>query len=231
MMGSKARLLLVTGTGTGIGKTHATCALAAAWSRLARVAAVKPIESGVDGAEQSDAQRLDGCSSFHVKLPPPYALRRPVSPHLAARDEGLTLDTQRVRRWLDPIRDQADVVIVELAGGLFSPLGPGLTNAELAASLDSDGILVVAPDRLGTLHDLGALVRAAEALRERMLGVVFVAPQAADASTGTNVAELPLVCDVPVLGALPRASADALASSREIRVLLERVLARLEPRT
>jgi len=78
-------LLVVTGTGTEIGKTHTACALASAWGRSAKVAAVKPIESG--GTADGDA--LGRVSTFHVtRCRAPYMYANPVSPHLAGRREG-----------------------------------------------------------------------------------------------------------------------------------------------
>jgi dethiobiotin synthetase len=194
-----SRLVVITGTGTGIGKTHVAAALVRAWSAHGRVAGLKPVESG----GTADGELLGQMSTFHVqRLHPPYMLARPVSPHLAAREEGRTIDPAVVTAWVDGIRVQADGAVVELAGGFFSPLAPGLTNAELAAALRPDAIVLVAPDRLGVLHDVGAVTRAAPGA---FAGIVLSAPAHPDASTGTNAAELGLVTDVPVLGALPRA--------------------------
>ncbi len=215
------RLVVVSGTGTGIGKTHATAALLAAWSPVLaqggvekpRLAGLKPVESGaVDGADPSDARTLEQASTFHVKrFPPPYLLTRPVSPHLAAADEGRTIQLDVIVRYVDGIRKLTHGVAVELPGGLFTPLAPELCNADVALALDADAVLLVAPDRLGVLHDVAAATRAAAALGLSISGVVLVAPELADASTGTNARELQCVTRVPVVAVLPRAPIATLA--------------------
>lgn len=200
-------VVVVTGTGTEIGKTTFAAALAVAWGRTgARVAAVKPIESG-DG---SDGRTLGQVSTFHVtRFQSPYLLPHPVSPHLAARKVGVTIEVEKVIASLAEVRSEADGVIVELAGGLFSPLAPSVTNADLVAALAPDTTLLVAPDRLGVLHDVAATTRAA--VRIAFAGIVLSAPALPDASTGTNAEELRLVTDVPVLAVLPRAPVEMLA--------------------
>ncbi len=220
-----ARLLVVSGTGTGIGKTHATAALLAAWSRVLsqhgvaepRLAGLKPVESGAVPGGPSDALTLEQASTFHVKrFPPPYMLARPVSPHLAAASEGRTLELSVILRYVEGVRDLTDGVAVELPGGLFTPLAPGLSNADVAVALRPDAVLLVAPDRLGVLHDVGAATRAAVALGLAITGVILVTPELADDSTGTNAAELAHVTRIPVVAVLPRADVATLAHRDDI---------------
>lgn len=220
-----ARLLVVSGTGTGIGKTHATAALLAAWSRVLsqhgiaepRLAGLKPVESGAVPGGPSDALTLEQASTFHVKrFPPPYMLVRPVSPHLAAASEGRTLELSVILRYVEGVRDLTDGVAVELPGGLFTPLAPGLSNADVAVALRPDAVLLVAPDRLGVLHDVGAATRAALALGLAITGVILVTPELADDSTGTNAAELAHVTRIPVVAVLPRADVATLARRDDI---------------
>lgn len=211
-----ARLTVVSGTGTGIGKTHVAAALLLAWREArptARVVGLKPVESGVTGDRGDDGRTLEQASTFHVKrFHPPYLLTRAVSPHLAAREEGVTVELGPIVAYVNAARAEADHVLVELAGGLFSPLSPTLTNLDLAAALSPDVHLLVAPDRLGVLHDVGAAVRAARGSPASAsspgavpTGIVLVTPAERDTSTGTNAAELAIVTDVPVLAVVPRA--------------------------
>lgn len=210
-------LLVVTGTGTEIGKTHVSCALLHAWERswgpTARVGGVKPVESGVpEGAVGADAASLAAATMFHVKHPPPpYALLDPVSPHLAARAQGIAIDLRRIVEWVTEARTETDGLLVELPGGLFSPLAPPRTNADLVAALQPDHTILVAPDRLGVLHDVAASDRAARAMGVELDGVVLSPPHDADASTGRNAEELPTVTTLPVWATLPRASVADLA--------------------
>jgi dethiobiotin synthetase len=201
-----ARLIVVTGTGTGIGKTHLAEALVLAWRRrLPRVAGVKPVESGVTDPRESDTERLRRASSFHVKHGDLF-FPDPVSPHLAARRAGTLLTVPALVRAVAEARALADGVVAELPGGLFTPLAPDLINADLVQRLEPDSVLLAAPDRLGVLHDVNATVRAASALGLALAGVVLIAPEHPDASTGTNAAELSHFVPIPVLVTVPRAA-------------------------
>ncbi len=185
------RIVLV-GTGTGIGKTHVGVALVNALKAEGKeVAGLKPVESGV-GIGVSDAERLAEGGSFHVKRRAPYVLAAPLSPHLAAPREGLTIELAPILEWVGSVG--AAWLVVETAGGLLSPLAPGLSNLDLAKALKPDGLVLVAPDRLGVLHDVTAALLAlrvlAPDLPEAIVALSAPAPEQVDASTGTNGDEL-----------------------------------------
>jgi dethiobiotin synthetase len=207
----RGRLVVVTGTGTGIGKTHASEALLFALVAAGvRALGIKPVESGVDGTSASDSERLAAASSFHVELFA-YPLRTAIAPHLAAEREGVTLDPERIRSSIEEARHQADLVLLELPGGLFSPLTPANLNADFASTLDATKLLLVSPDRLGVLHDVVAAVRAAATVPIRIDAVLLVAPEIPDLSTGTNAAELARLVAAPVLATVPRGTPRELA--------------------
>jgi dethiobiotin synthetase len=211
--GMTGPLVVVSGTGTSIGKTHFAEALLRAWGRGgARVAGLKPIESGVADPEDCDAARLRAASTFHVK-PFGYAFRDGVSPHLAARRAGTRIAVEPLCAAVERVRQDADGVLVELPGGLFSPLDDAFCNVDLALALKPDLLLLVAPDRLGVLHDVAASARAAAASGLRVDGLVVMAPPIQDASTGTNAAELSVASRIPVLASLPRAAPAELSRS------------------
>ncbi len=194
--------VIVLGTGTNVGKTYVSEALARSLRQLApssAVACLKPVESGYD-APRSDAHRL-ACVSAGVALPaqhPLYALEHAVSPHLATRLAGLDDITVRaIEEWLSRWEAQLPPTVVgggwciiETAGALFSPLAPRCTNFDLARALDPALWILVAPDGLGVLHDTTAtLATCRQRGREPDL-LALSAARAADASTGTNAAEL-----------------------------------------
>jgi len=243
-------LLVITGTGTEIGKTHCSVALLKAWVRAAAavetpsatwagagapapamIAGIKPVESGITPEVMSDAQRLDAAGTFHVKHSPPYRLERPVSPHLAAREANVAIDPLAVVSYVNDVRTDADGVLVELPGGLFSPLGPQFTNADLAPLLRPTDIVLVAPDRLGVLHDTTATLRAAASAGLRVAGVILVCPATQDASTGTNAAELRTECGIEVLAELPRATPEELAKHPAIQRLAKALATQRSLRT
>jgi len=214
------RLVVVAGTGTDIGKTHVSEALVLAWRRHApRVAGLKPIESGVPETGPSDATRLHTASSFHVKRFG-HALRSGVSPHLAARQEGVVIDIADLARQIHSVREEADGIVVELPGGLFTPLTDDAFNADFARLLSPDVLVLVVPDRLGVLHDAVAASRAAAACATRLDGIVVVSPPRGDASTGTNAAEISRFTGLPVFATVPRASSAEIARHPGLQAIL-----------
>ena len=222
------RLVLVTGTGTGIGKTHLAEALLLAFPREAKVIGLKPVESGVEDGVLSDAERLERASTFHVQH---YrvALRTPVAPSVAARREGVVLDVPRLQAEIARVRALAEVTLVELPGGLFSPFVDRTLNVDFGAALRPDATLLVAPDRLGVIHDVLATTSAARARGFPLDTLALVAPESSDTSTGTNAEELAsLLPDLPVVP-VPRAAPDALAGRPDLRRVATELL-RLPPR-
>jgi dethiobiotin synthetase len=201
--------VVILGTGTDVGKTYVTACLARALSASHRVLALKPIESGVELGELGDAGSI-AAAARHAPRLSPWRLRRPVSPHLAAREQGLTLALDDVSRW---VADQErgtphDWCVVETAGGAFSPLAPGVTNADLAEALRPALWVLVAPDRLGVLHDVTATLRALPRAPDTVL---LSGSRPTDPSSGTNAEELTRlgICEVletlpPLASELPR---------------------------
>jgi dethiobiotin synthetase len=182
-------IVAVTGTGTGIGKTHLACALVGAMrDRGTNAVGWKPVESGVGGdSPDSDEALLRAASG--VDLPPTLRLRAPISPHLAARREGKAIDGMAIRTTLDALTARYETIVLELAGGLCSPFDDRIDNVDFLAPLRPRTILV-APDRLGVLHDVSAALRAASAVDLDIHAIALVAPVSTDDSSGSNAAEL-----------------------------------------
>jgi dethiobiotin synthetase len=109
---------------------------------------------------------------------------------LAARAAGTIIEPDVVCDAVESLRNAATHLVVELAGGLFSPLTESVTNAELVARLAPSHLVLVAPDRLGVLHDAIATLRAAALLSVVPSVVALVPPEDGDSSTGTNGGEL-----------------------------------------
>lgn len=197
--------IVVVGTGTGVGKTWLSCTLLRRLRALGHSPlGLKPIESGVTTGADTDAAALAaaaGTGAAAVSLPAgaqPYRLSDPISPHLAARREGLTIDLGVALTYVQEqeslfSRQPAAVTLVETAGGLFSPLAPGITNFDLAKALDPAAWLLVAPDSLGVLHDLTATLVAARSLGRVPDAIALCGARPPDASTGTNADEVALL--------------------------------------
>jgi dethiobiotin synthetase len=186
--------VVVLGTGTGIGKTWLTLALTRALVRRdAATIALKPVESGVPaafGIGDSDGELLARASSTHP-APPPYRLVEAISPHLAARRAGVTIELARAVGYVRACEATApQFLVIESAGGVFSPLAPGSTNFEFARALEPAIWVLCAPDALGVLHQLTATLEAMRARGREPDFVVLSAPGHSDPSTGSNAAEL-----------------------------------------
>jgi dethiobiotin synthetase len=220
---SAGRLLVVSGTGTGIGKTHFSEALLIALGEhYPRVAGVKPIETGMGEATVSDAARLERVSSFHVKHFG-YVFAEPLSPHLAARESDTPIRLDVLVPLIQAARADADVILVELPGGLFTPLSDSEVNADIVRALSPDATLLVAPDRLGVLHDVLAAHRASSTAAVDLDGIVLISPERPDPSTGLNAGELGRILEVPVVALVGRGTPEELARQDEICSLAGRL--------
>lgn len=202
--------VVVLGTGTDVGKTYFTSQLASALASRTSVLALKPVESGVAPGETGDAGAI-ALAAGHPPALSPWRFARGVSPHLAAREQGVTLSPPALAAWVarEEARSHAAVTLIETAGGAFSPLALGATNADLALALEPALWLLVAPDALGVLHDVTATLRA---LPRAPDALVLCSARAADASTGSNAAELTRLGIAQVLLALEPQAADVTAA-------------------
>ena len=180
----------VTGTDTGIGKTVVTCALAARARVLGRrVAAMKPIESGVverpvsDRGLASDADRLRAASGSMrpLSLVRPYVLEEPLAPMVAAERANLIIDVAVLDTALAQLEQDADVLLVEGAGGLLVPIRADVSYLDLFARWRLP-LLLVAGNKLGVLNHVLLTVRAAEAAGVPVRAIVLTALSDHDAT-------------------------------------------------
>ncbi len=194
-------VLIVTGTGTDVGKTVATAALAAC--AKGRVAVVKPAQTGVaDGApgDLAEVTRLTKVTDVHeyVRYPDP------LSPHHAARLSGrrpLRL-AEAVQRIVD-LDATHDLVLVEGAGGLLVPFADDdrWTMVDLATSLKAPAV-VVTHSGLGTLNHTSLTVERMAEDGVELAGIVIGSwPEEADLATRCNLADLAEMG--PIAGVLP----------------------------
>ena len=140
----------VTGTDTEVGKTIASCALLqAAGQRGLRTVGYKPVASGsemtVEGLRNSDALALLRNSVVTVDYAAinPYTFAEPTSPHIISADEGRPIQASVMSAGLRALEQQADWVLVEGAGGWFTPLSDDQTFADWVQAEQLPVILVV----------------------------------------------------------------------------------------
>ena len=202
-------VLIVSGTGTEIGKTIVTAAVAAlAAARGGGVAVVKPAQTGMAPGEPGDLEtvsRLAGITDTHEYARYPD----PLSPAAAARLSGLpTLSMSQVAADIGKLAEDRALVLVEGAGGLLVRYDEeGATLADLARELGAP-VLVVADPKLGTLNHT-ALTLESMALRGvELAGVVlgswpYSHPDEADLAMRSNLRDLETLAARPLAGALP----------------------------
>lgn len=201
-------IVLVTGTGTDVGKTVTTAALAAAvQARGHRVAVVKPVQTGEPGGpddhgDLAAVHRLTGITDLHEF----HRYPEPLAPDLAARRAGLpSAQLAEVTRRLREL-DAADpdrLLLVEGAGGILVQLGDGWTLADLAGRLAAP-LVIVTTLGLGSLNAAQLTVRCALSQGIRVVGLIGGSlPAEPDLATALNIGELPTVTGVPLLGCLP----------------------------
>jgi len=215
--------LLVTGTDTGVGKTFVTCALIAALRRRGRrVSVMKPAETGVtERAEDAEALRAAAADPAPLDAVCPYRLRAPLAPAVAAPREGVSIDVAHLTALVRQRAADADVLLVEGAGGLLVPLMGRITYADLAAACELP-LLIVGPNRLGVINQCALTARVAATLGLRVRGFVLSRPTSSvDPSVDDNAAVITELTGLPCLGDLAHASSpEAVAHRLDVDAIL-----------
>jgi len=203
MKNTKKPAWFITGTDTEVGKTFVACALLHALRQRGQTAlGMKPVAAGLDDeGKNDDVERLLGASSFAAPraLINRYALRSAVAPHIAAAEEGRTIDLAEIVADFARLRELADAVIVEGVGGFCVPLGPQCDTADLAVALDLPVILVVGM-RLGCINHALLTEQAIAARGLRLAGWIANRIDPAMARFEENLAALKERIGAPLLG-------------------------------
>lgn len=207
--------LVVTGTDTGVGKTVATAALACR-ARLAgiEVAVCKPVQTGSPRDDDlADIGRLSGVTGLSGR----WRYPEPLAPRASADRAGLALPTRE--ELVGAVRDaDADLTLVEGAGGLLVEIGDGVTLRDVAADLAAPVLIVVAAG-LGTLNHTALTLEALAAKGVSCAGLVIGSwpadPGVAERGNRAALAELaPLRAVLPAgAGALSATEFEAMSAS------------------
>jgi len=199
----------VTGTDTDVGKT-----VVCSWLMLALDGEYwKPVQAGLDGETDEDTvRRLTGLPDerFHDSS---YRLKAALSPHEAARREGIDIDIDRIT-----LPRHRRSLIVEGAGGLLVPLNGESFVVSLIAKLGLP-VILVARSQIGTInHTLLSL----EALRARQIeiaGIVINGPaNPANRDALANFGRVSIIAELPAFDPLDRAS--VAQAARRIKPVL-----------
>jgi dethiobiotin synthetase len=221
------KILFVTGTDTGVGKTVLTAMLIAFLRRGGAAAlAMKPFCSG----SRADARLLhrlqNGCLTLEEVNP--FYFDKPLAPAAAVgRGRGrvsLKAALGQIRR----VADRCELLVIEGAGGLMVPLGRGYTVRELIRHLDAK-VIVVCLNRLGVINHVFLTVESLQHAGVKEITVAMMSVKKPDISAGSNarmirqmLPQIPVFC-LPYLG--NRAS--TAAAAKENVKYLKKTLAHL----
>lgn len=199
----------VTGTDTEVGKTVASCALLQAASQQGwRTAGYKPVASGSemtpDGLRNSDALALQRHSSINLPYEAvnPYTFAEPTSPHIASADQGCPIVAARLSAGLQRLEAVADWLLVEGAGGWFTPLSGTLTFADWVEQEGLPVILVVGV-KLGCINHAMLTALAVKQAGLPLAGWIANDVIPPGRRHGEYLDTLRRVLPAPMLGAIP----------------------------
>jgi len=198
----KSKVIFITATDTGAGKTVVTLCLGALLkARGLDVGVMKPVQCA-----GRDAQVLKKGLAIKddLKWINPFYAPEPLSPHLAFRRAGIKFNWKKVQAVLKKLVRCHDIVLVEGAGGLLAPLADNYYNADLIADLKAETIIVARPG-LGTINHTLLTIHEAQRRGLALLGLVFcqTAPGGKSLPERTNPREIEKLSGVKVLGTVP----------------------------
>jgi dethiobiotin synthetase len=208
--------VLITGTGTGVGKTWVACALIRALRDVGKqVVAIKPVETGRSGqpSDWEDGVRLAKATGQEQPTQAIIRLPLPGAPVLGGEGVESAIDFDALLLKIERYIDGAEYGLVEGTGGLLTPVTWEWNMTDLARDLGACA-LVVAEDRLGTINHTLLTLSALELAGIPCAGVVLTTPEATDRSTGANAAAIARLSGVDRVMAVPRmADPDNAAAS------------------
>lgn len=171
--------IFITGTDTGVGKTHASVSLISGWrNKGLKVGVMKPCETGCGpegtGPGPKDAQTLLASSGtdFSLNEVCPYQFIEPMAPAEAAQTEGEKISFKKIEQLYNKISSNHDITLVEGAGGLLVPITGSKTTADLIEMLELP-IIIVARSELGTINHTLLTIEAARSREIEVLGVII----------------------------------------------------------
>ena len=200
--GMKRTTFFITGTDTRVGKTVLTALLTRHLrERGVNAVALKPICSG--GRDDACALRAAMNAALTSDEINPWHFHAPLAPLLAARRERKQVKLADVLAHVRTIQKRFDVMLVEGAGGLLSPLGGNFDSRDLITALGATP-MVVCPNRLGAVNQVLLTLAALPRSASRRARVVLMSPSKPDSSTNTNAGLLAEFLDAKRIFCLPR---------------------------
>jgi dethiobiotin synthetase len=226
---NSARIIFITGTDTGVGKTLLTGLLLHHLRQSGcHALAMKPFCSG----SRADAEFLSAVQDNELTLDAmnPFFFAEPVAPLVAARRHHRSILLKEVLRQIRHLARRCQCLLIEGIGGLLVPLGEGFTVMDLIVRLGCE-VIVVSSNRLGTINHTILTIAALQRIEIKGLKTVLMSSLEGEYSSGSNrriLAELLAPTPVLPMGFLGRnpLRLEALKKSEKIlKKTLARVLA------
>ncbi|AFP85465.1 dethiobiotin synthase [secondary endosymbiont of Heteropsylla cubana] len=199
----------ITGTDTDIGKTLVACALLQSITKAGyRTAGYKPVATGCEmtpeGLRNHDALALikNSSATLCYEQVNPLAFLSPTSPHIASRDAGQYIDVTLLSAGLRKLEDLAEWVIIEGAGGWFTPLAKSLTYADWVIAEQLPVVMVVGI-KLGCINHALLTQLAIENAKLPLLGWIANHPIHSSHQLNDYILTLTQYLNAPFLGEIP----------------------------
>ena len=196
----------IAGTDTEVGKTFVTCALLHVLRNQGVSAlGMKPVAAGTDtDGKNDDVEALIAASGVQAarELINPYLFQPAIAPHIAAVEEGRTINIETIVTAFNTLRGMADAVLVEGVGGFCVPLGPDCDTADLAEKLELPVILIVGM-RLGCINHALLTQQAIAARGLKLAGWIANRIDPKMSRFEENLATLKERISAPLLGIVP----------------------------
>jgi dethiobiotin synthetase len=205
------RGIFVTGTDTGVGKTRVAVALLQGLAAQGvRAIGMKPVAAGILPGEagNADVTALIDAAGVAAEIADinPFCYAQPIAPHLAAEQQGTSIDLDTIAAAYARLAARSDAIVVEGAGGASTPLSERTDMLDIATRLGLPVLLVVGI-RLGCVNHALLTANAIRARGLELAGWVANRIDPAMPAATANVATLarmlaaPLVADLPWQGA------------------------------
>jgi dethiobiotin synthetase len=206
------RSIFVTGTDTGVGKTHVAANLVLALRRRGVDAgAMKPVATGALRGVSEDAVVLWAAvqQSDALDLINPVCLKPPLAPSVASRVSNKPIDLRRIWSAYRRLSSRHECMVVEGVGGLLVPILDRYPVARMVKRLGLPLVVVTRPT-LGTINHTALTVRVARSLGLRVLGLIINHHEKFRIGPAERTCRqaLETECRVPVLGEVPHRAPD-----------------------
>lgn len=212
------RGLFITGTSTESGKTFVASLIARSLREAGhRVGVYKPAASdcvkvGSEIISEDAAVLWEAAGRPHtLEAVCPQRFQAVLAPHLAAKAEGREIDSKMLRQGLEPWAEHSDVVVIEGAGGLMSPIGDSDFVADVATDMGYP-LIVVVPNVLGCINLTMQTLISAACYRDGIpvAGIVMTHPEGfdGDVSANSNAEEIAKRSVAPILAKVPFGAVD-----------------------